>query len=327
MTRPRTELISLTDTPYYHITSRCVRRAFLCGVDHYSGRNYEHRRQWVVDRIRLLSSLFAIEICAFAVLENHLHIVIKLCPDQLDDLTNNEIMDRWCAMFKGPLLVQRYRNGETLSVPELSTVTDIVKVWRTRLSSVSWFMRCLSQPIARQANLEDKCTGKFRESRFNSQALKTGEALLSCMAYVDLNPIRAGMADTPETSEYTSIRERIKPVFCLDKAIKSQTESGDLREFNMPLKPLLHFEGNETHHSRTGILYEFREYLELVDWTGRIIRRDKRGSINGDLPPLLTRLQISPEQWCINTTRFEAIHDRRFNRVASTIDTGQRLSA
>ncbi|MCP3669135.1 MAG: transposase, partial [Gammaproteobacteria bacterium] len=202
MTRPRKELISLADTPYYHITSRCVRRAFLCGMDHYSGRNYEHRRQWVVDRIRLLSSLFAIDVCAFAVLHNHLHVVLKLCPDQFDDLTDDEIMDRWCSLFNGPLLVQRYRDGETLSAPESATVADTVKVWREKLSNISWFMRCLSQPIARQANLEDQCTGKFWESRFKSQALKTEEALLSCMAYVDLNPIRAEMADTPETSKY-----------------------------------------------------------------------------------------------------------------------------
>jgi hypothetical protein len=188
MTRPRKALISLADTPYYHITSRCVRRAFLCGVDHYSGKDYEHRRQWVVDRIRLLSSLFGIDVCAYAVMNNHYHLVLKACPDQLEDLSDDDIMDRWCALFRGPLLIQRYRDGEDLKAFERATISDIVNVWRSRLFSISWFMRCLNQPIARQANLEDECSGKFWESRFTSQALKSEEALLSGMAYVDLNP-------------------------------------------------------------------------------------------------------------------------------------------
>ena len=322
MTRPRKVLISLADTPYYHITSRCVRRAYLCGVDHYSGQNYEHRRQWVVDRIRLLSSLFAIDVCAYAVLSNHYHLVLKMCPGQLTDLSDDQIMDRWCALFKGPLLVQRYRSGEALSAPEADTVGDIVKVWRTKLSSISWYMRCLNQPIARQANLEDKCTGKFWESRFTSQALKTEEALLSCMAYVDLNPIRAGIATRPETSGYTSIRERIQPAFNLQQAIKSQRQAGDLLEFKAPLKPLLQFEAGMVNQSRQGIFFAFRDYLELVDWTGRIIRNDKRGFIDIALPPILRRLQLSAKQWHLNTTRFEAIHASRFNRITPNIDMG-----
>jgi REP element-mobilizing transposase RayT len=322
MTRPRNVLISLTDTPYYHITSRCVRRAFLCGVDHYSGQNYEHRRQWVVDRIRLLSSLFAIDVCAYAVLSNHYHLVLKLCPEQLEALSDDQIMDRWCALFKGPLLIQRYRSGESLASPERSTVSDIVNVWRTKLASISWFMRCLNQPIARQANLEDKCTGKFWESRFTSQALKSEEALLSCMAYVDLNPVRAGMAASPETSDYTSIKERIHPVFKIAQAIGDQQESGDLLDFRAPLKPLLRFEGRAVDEPQSGILFEYQDYLELVDWSGRIVRGDKRGFIDNDLPPILARLHISQERWRINVTQFEFIHARRFNRLKPSIDTG-----
>jgi hypothetical protein len=161
MPRPRKELISLADTPYYHITSRCVRRAFLCGIDHYSGQSYEHRRQWVVDRVRLLSSSFAIDVCAYAIMSNHYHLVLKACPEQLEDLSDDDIMDRWCALFKGPLLVQRYRDGEGLKSFERTTVSDIVTVWRSKLFSISWFMRCLNQPIASQANREDKFARKF----------------------------------------------------------------------------------------------------------------------------------------------------------------------
>ncbi len=322
MTRPRKALISLTDTPYYHITSRCVRRAFLCGVDHYSGQSYEHRRQWVVDRIRLLSSLFAIDVCAYAVMSNHYHLVLKVCPEQLEGLSNDEIMDSWCALFKGPLLIQNYRNGENLKPFKQAAVSDIVNVWRSRLSSISWFMRCLNQPIAHQANREDNCTGKFWESRFTSQALKSEEALVSCMAYVDLNPVRVGMADTPETSSYTSIRERVQLEFDVQKALDDQAESGDLLDFKATLKPLLPFENSLTNELQTGILFNFKEYLALVDWTGRIIRSDKRGHIDSVLPPILTRLQITADQWCINTSQFEAIHPKRFNRLTSQFDTG-----
>jgi REP element-mobilizing transposase RayT len=322
MTRPRKALISLADTPYYHITSRCVRRAFLCGVDHYSGQSYEHRRQWVVDRIRLLSSLFAIDVCAYAVMHNHYHLALKICPGQIEGLSDDDIMDRWCALFKGPLLIQRYRDGEDLKPFERATVSDIVNVWRSKLSSISWFMRCLNQPIARQANLEDKCTGKFWESRFKSQALKSEEALLSCMAYVDLNPVRAGIADRPETSSHTSIRERIESEFDLQKAIDDQTKCGDLLDFKTPLKPLLHFEDHLANEPQPGTLFNLEEYLTLVDWTGRIIRSDKRGHIDNTLPPILARLQITADQWCINTTQFEAIHPKRFNRLTATLDTG-----
>jgi len=255
-------------------------------------------------------------------MNNHYHLVLKLCPGQLDSQSDEQIMDRWCALFKGPLLVQRYRGGEALSTPERATVGDIVNVWRSKLSSISWFMRCLNQPIARQANLEDDCTGKFWESRFNSQALKTEEALLSCMAYVDLNPVRAGTATSPETSNYTSIQERIQPVFSLDQAIENQLQAGDLLDFKTPLKTLLHFGESQENHSRTGILFAFEDYLELVDWTGRVIRHDKRGYIDSELPPILHRLQIPREQWHLNATQFEAIHASRFNRITPNIDTG-----
>jgi REP element-mobilizing transposase RayT len=322
MTRPRKALISLADTPYYHITSRCVRRAFLCGVDHHSGNSYEHRRQWIVDRIRLLSSLFAIDICAYAVMSNHYHLALKVCPEQLESLSEDDIMDRWCALFKGPLLVQNYRSGEDLKPFERAAVSDIIEVWRKRLSSISWFMRCLNQPIARQANKEDGCTGKFWESRFNSQALKSEEALLSSMVYVDLNPVRADIAETPEASEYTSIRERLRAEFDQESAIEEQTACGDMLDFRSPLKPLLHFGNHNSAKPQTGIPFDFRDYLELVDWTGRIIRSDKRGHIENSLPPILTRLQISPEQWRINSTQFEAIHRGRFNREIPQLNTG-----
>ena len=248
--------------------------------------------------------------------------LLKVCPEQLRGLSDDDIMDRWCALFRGPLLVQNYRSGEDLKSFERAAISEIVTVWRSRLSSISWFMRCLNQPIAHQANREDQCTGKFWESRFTSQALKSEEALLSCLAYVDLNPLRAGMADTPEQSEYTSIRERLQPEFSLQQAIDDQTERGDLLDFKAPLKPLLSFENRLSGETLAGIPFDFESYLELVDWTGRIIRSDKRGYIDDNLPPILTRLEVSSAQWRLNATRFEALHPKRFNRTAPRLDTG-----
>jgi hypothetical protein len=166
--------------------------------------------------------------------------------------------------FTGPILLQRLRQGETLSIAERTTVADIVKVWRKRFASISWFIRCLNQSIARQANLEDHCTGKFWESRFHSQALKTEEALLSCMAYDDLNPVRASIADDLESSDYSSIQERIKPVFNLKDAIKSQLDTSDIIKFDQALKPLQHFDQTIKNQKKTGIPFTYQDYLALV---------------------------------------------------------------
>ncbi len=305
MPRARAELVCVSDTPFYHVISRCVRRTFLCGRDHATGRCYEHRRGWIEERIRLLASVFAIDVAAYAVMSNHYHLVVKLCPDDVEPWSNDEVLARWCSLHKGPPLVQRYHRGDKLCAAELGRVAQYAETFRARLGDLSWFMKCLNEPIARQANREDQCTGHFWESRFKSQPLDTEEALLSCMAYVDLNPIRAAMADTPETSDHTSIKERIKPTFSLAESIQRQTEQQALNDFAVPLKPLLGFEGVIRNNFQRGILFSFEDYLELVDCTGRISRDDKRGAIDEKALPILERLNLDPGQWCERATRFE----------------------
>lgn len=311
MTQPRSQLISLTDTPYYHCVSRCVRRALLCGTDSNTGQSYEHRRRWLENRIRLLSSLFAVDICSYAVMSNHYHIVVKLNPNH--DWSEQEVLKRWLTLHKGPLLIQRYQNGASLSPAEKMTVSELIEVFRQRLHSLSWFMKCLNEPIARMANAEDDCTGHFWESRFKSQALTSTEALLSCMAYVDLNPVRAGEAKSPESSGYTSIKERVKPTFNLAQAVKGQ---GLSRGFTLSVKPLLPFDEVISSEGQEAIPYSFNDYLQLVDWSGRAIRTDKYGAISSRLPHILTRLNISPERWLLNSQHFEKIVHRRFRKTA-----------
>jgi hypothetical protein len=185
MPQPRNRQVSLEDTPYYHCISRCVRRAHLCGTDAHTGFNFEHRRQWIVDRIKLLCSVFDV--------------------DEVEQWSDTEVAHRWMQIFSGPLLMHQYLSNASLTVTELERVADLFSTWRGRLSDLSWLMRCLNEPIARMANAEDHCSGRFWEGRFKSQALLDARAVLACMAYVDLNPIRAAMAKTPEQSDYTSI--------------------------------------------------------------------------------------------------------------------------
>lgn len=146
MPRARKHLVCPSNTPYYHLTSRCVRRAFLCGVDHYSGKSYEHRRRWIEDRLRALSSLFTVHLCAYAIMSNHYHLVVKLCPGEAGAWTEDEVLERWTSLFAGPLLVQRRQSGEPLSEPARDTLSDLVGVYRKRLASLSWFMKCLNSP-------------------------------------------------------------------------------------------------------------------------------------------------------------------------------------
>ena len=267
MPKPRYRQVSIEDTPYYHCISRCVRRAFLCGVDSVTGFDFEHRRQWIIDRIKLLCSVFAVDLCSYAIMSNHYHIVVRINAGEVKQWSDEEVAKRWMQVFSGPLLMHQYLANAELSNAELKCIADLFATWRGRLGDLSWFMRCINEPIARLANAEDHCTGRFWEGRFKSQALLDERALLACMAYVDLNPIRAAMATTPEQSDYTSIQERIK-----------DTENSCLRPF-----------GDEEKNS---IPFNLKDYLELVDWGGREVKHNKRGYIPANTPSILVRLNM-----------------------------------
>ena len=186
--------------------------------------------------------------------------------------------------------------------------------------SISWYMRRLNETVARLANDEDNCTGHFWEARYKSQALMTEEALLSCMAYVDLNPIRAGMAKTPEESDHTSIKERIAPCFNAKQAMCEQEEFSPLRYLPRQVKSLARFEGNEASAGQNGILFSLIDYLKLIDYTGRMVSGNKRGSIALHLPPILERLGTGRKQWIEQCTQFERIYQTRFGRRRKSRD-------
>ena len=273
MTTPRKQLISIIDTPYYHVVTRCVRRAFLAGYDKLSKTSFEHRRQWIVGRMMFLCEVFSIDICSYAVMSNHYHIVLKISENKL--WTMDYTLKTWNKLYGLPYLCEKFQRGEITNRAEMRQVKKMVRKYRKRLMNISWFMKCLNEYIALKANAEDNCKGHFWESRFKSQALLDERALLTCMAYVDLNPIRAAMANTPEDSDYTSIQDRIK------------NKDTTLLGFN-----------------DSAIPYYLSEYIALVDYTGKCVHPNKKGYISDDIPDILNRLEIHPDTWVEEMKQF-----------------------
>lgn len=291
MTYARKTLISLQDTPYYHVVARCVRRAWLWGVDEYAGKDYSHRKSWVLERLAQLDSIFAIDICAYAVMSNHYHLVLHVDQKRARTWTAQQIVERWTVLFSRPSIVERWEQG-LAGDAEREVAEKIIDLWRRRLCDVSWYMRCLNEHLARRANAEDGCSGRFWEGRFKSQALLDEAGLLTAMAYVDLNPIRAGIAATPEESEFTSIYSRIK-------ALRLEDQQHAPLRADIPAHPapiLMRF-ANDMSDTTPRIPFSLFDYLALIDWTGRAIRNDKRGAVDQRLPPIVQRLNIDAEAW------------------------------
>jgi putative transposase len=320
----------------FHCVSRCVRRAFLCGQDSYSGRDFEHRRSWVRDRLREMVEVFAVDIYAYAVMANHLHVILGTDPERVTTWSDAEVARRWLQIFPGPG-GKRGQPPEASALQALCQNGDRLAACRERLADVSWFMRCLNEPIARRANREDECTGRFWEGRFKCQRLDDAGAVMACMAYVDLNPIRAGIAVTPESSAFTSVEDRAaarrsrsqlaaapaaatpeqealvaqarieaaRDHWLVPFADPERTKPGDTALDPLPL--------HQTPHQRSlAWLAEIRleSYLELLDWTGRELRAEKRGHISPHLRPVLQRLDLDVEAWVENIERYGSLFHR-----------------
>ncbi len=338
MTRPRSTLVSVADTPWYHVVSRCVRRAFLCGTDAHSGQCFEHRRGWIVERVKQLASVFAIDVAAYAVMSNHYHLVLRIDAERARSWSRDEVLRRWTRLFAGPPAVQRLLagKGDELDAATQLAIGEWAEKYRARLCDLSWFMRVLNETIARKANAEDEVTGRFWEGRFKSQALLDEQAILAAMVYVDLNPIRARMAETPEDSDHTSVAERIaglKP----DRPRKSPAAGntqpamrtarsasplialkGETHLAQLPQQPLMPFDA--TARLKAAIPFAFDDYLDLVDTTGRCIRPDKRGAIAARTPALLVRLNIDSE-------RFVACATNLMRQFGSAVGAPTHLTA
>lgn len=275
---PRIHTVDPTVSGFFHCVSRCVRRAWLCGEDPVSGRCFDHRRAWVEHRLIHLAESFAVGLYAWAVMSNHTHVVLRVDPTAADRWTDEEVAHRWARLTRRlePLSEEEVRSriAQVLGSP------GRVDVLRERLGSLSWFMRFLNESIARAANAEDGCTGRFWEGRFKCQALLDEDAVLAAMTYADLNPIRSGLADELMDSDFTSIQRRLL-------ALREDAALVDASLVPMCGLP----EG-------VGPALTVGAYVELVEWRGRQAREGKSGRIDADAPSALECIRGSRQAWC-----------------------------
>ena len=151
----RSEQIDTENGGYYHLISRCIRRAFLCGVDKETGIDYDYRRQWIEKRILELAELFSIEVYAYAVMNNHYHLVIYLDPKAPDSWSDLEVAQKWLKVFPGKLDNPKFNTQRDLKLQAILSSPELLATYRERLGSVSWLMRRINEPLAKMANKEE----------------------------------------------------------------------------------------------------------------------------------------------------------------------------
>ena len=281
MTRPRSEFLDLDSTTLYHCISRCVRRAFLCGTDAYTGKCFEHRKSWIEARLFFLAQFFAIDIYAFAVMSNHLHLVLRVDVDAALLWSDAQVVERYTKLFKNAEPLLKASKGKARR--------ELIALWRKRLQDVSWFMRMLNEDIARRANKEDGVTGRFWEGRFKCVPLLDDRSLLSCMAYVDLNHVRARIVTKLDTRVHSSIARR-------------------LASASVP-RGLVPFADQAS--AGATIPMTFSDYLQVLEWTIRAQASDE-----GDVAPeAFMELGLDQAAW-LETMTHEGL--RMFSVLGST---------
>lgn len=326
---PRRDVFDPRTVSVFHCLNRCVRRCFLCGDDPLTGRNFDHRKVWLEERIQFLARWFGIDVLNYAILSNHFHIILRNRPDVVETWSDREIAIRWLHLCPP----RRKKKAESPPEPSEKQIAALMNKpqrlaeLRVRLSDVSWFMKMISEYMARRANREDDIHGRFWEGRFKATKLCDLAALSACAVYVDLNLVRAGLAATPEGSRFTSIRRRIEALRQRPTLDTEETLTASVVDDWLAPLPLDETAAPGPQPNTTGrrcsdkgfLEMSLTEYLELVDWSGRQLAAGKRGSIPQQLAPILERLGIEPENWLTLATDF----GRLFHRVAGSCDSVQ----
>jgi hypothetical protein len=303
MTQARRQLVNPAYAGTYHCINRCVRRSWLCGLDSYTKKSFEHRKSWVEARILELGEIFACGIYAWAVMSNHLHLVVHMSPTTARDWSALEVATRWVKLY--PAQTTELCEQKISAIIENA---ELVAEYRLRLANLSWLMKSLSEHIARKANAEDNVPGRFWEGRFKCQALLSQKAVLAAMTYVDLNPVRAKIAKGISSSGYTSVKPR-------SRQIEKQVELA-----NKQLRPLI-----GTKSFNMPAITE-ADYIELVDFTGRQWHGGKKGVIDANEPRALTKLGLDETHWTMRVKGIGSGYWRVVGELDELIDKAKEMT-
>ena len=314
----------------FHCWNRCVRRAFLCGRDSHTGKDYSHRRDWIVHREEQLAGLFAIDIEFRAERSNHLHLVLRALPRVAQRWSAQDVVRRWLTITK---LAKCF--SDDLPTPDPQRVEQgardkkLVAKLRRRLSSISWFMGILCENIARRANHEDDCRGRFFETRFSCRECTDLSALLVCGIYVDLNPYRAGEVDNPVAAQYTSVYQRLQAQGLQKNA--ADRPDGWLGE--LTLLPERKTDATWADSSRTGhrasdlglLPVSLENYVRLLHWTAHQLRSGQRTTIPADLATVLEHFDVQQDHWLDTVEQYESAFGHAVGRAASLAAVAERM--
>ncbi len=325
-----------------HTICRVVRQEHLLGLTGDQPDRLLQRKDLIEQELERLASSFAIDLLGYSVMSNHVHQVLRSRPDIVAKWSNGQVVQRWLTLCPKRSTSKRKKGSSLPSQKEIDSVLankELTAKLRSRLSDISWWMRLFCQRIAQQANREDDMVGPFWAGRFRAIRLLDEESVLACTAYVDLNPIRAGIAPTLEQSAYTSVKRRVlsqqsgstsvspSDSQCLTDQLEGDRHRPDaaatsadqflapveIDELHDPLGPMASASGSRCSDKGFASIPTAR-YLELLDWTARNVVPGKPGRTPSDTPPLLERLGIKSEIWCELTRNFGRI----FSHVAGT---------
>lgn len=328
----RRKLLGRARKSVFHCSTRCVRRAYLCGKDPQTGKDHSHRRGWIINREEQLAKLFTIEVEFRAEMSNHLHAVLRTRPEIAKRLPPRDVARRWLTITKLAKCM-----SDDMPEPDEKKIDELVKdkkriaELRRRLSSVSWFMGILLENIARRANREDGATGRFWEARFRCRECADVSGILLCAIYVDLNPIRAGEADSPETARYTSAYQRIEA----QTQRKNARNRADGWMAELTLRPERKADESLAYSSRTGrrasdlgiLPMSLEDYLKLLRWTARLLRSGQRSTIPKNLEAILERMDVSHEAWLETVDNYETTFCHVVGSPSSMAEAAQRMDA